>query len=103
MNPPISYATFVAMLTLSLVPAMVTAQPPANDAPGRGGRGGAPPAVTSPDIAPDRRVTFRLSAPNASAVMVNGEWQGGNRLAMTKDAAGLWSVVTEPIAAEAYF
>ena len=106
MNPRrthISCTSFVAVLMLSLVPTLATAQPPANDAPGRGGRGGGPPAVTSPDIASDRRVTFRLYAPNASAVLVNGEWQGGNRLAMTKDAAGIWSVVTEPIAPEAYF
>jgi len=34
---------------------------------------------------------------------VNGEWQGGNGLAMTKDTAGTWSVVTGPIAPEAYF
>jgi enterochelin esterase-like enzyme len=94
--------SFVAVLTLSLLPEVATAQPPANAAPGRGGRGGAPP-VTSPDIAPDRRVTFRLNAPNANSVMVNGEWPGGNRLAMTKDAAGMWSVVTDPIAPEAYF
>jgi 1,4-alpha-glucan branching enzyme len=50
----------------------------------------------------DRRVTFRLYAPNAASVMVNGEWQGGNRLAMTKDDAGMWSLVTDPIAPEAY-
>jgi hypothetical protein len=36
-----------------------------------------------------------------SGKVVNGEWQGGNRPAMTKDAAGMWSVVTEPIAPEA--
>ena len=46
----------------------------------------ASPAVISPEVAADRRVTFRLYAPNASAVTVNGEWSGGNNLAMTKDA-----------------
>src|SRR5262249_36399560 len=69
----------------------------------RGARAGAPPTVVSPDIASDRRVTFRLFAPNATKVTVNGEFQGGNGLAMTKDAAGMWSVLTGPIAPEAYF
>jgi enterochelin esterase family protein len=66
-------------------------------------RGAAPPTVISPEISADRRVTFRLYAPNASSATVNGEWSGGNNVAMTKDAAGTWSVVTGPIAAEAYF
>ena len=67
------------------------------------GRGAAPPAVVSPEIGSDRRVTFRLYAPTATAVTVNGEWSGGNNVAMTKDADGVWSVVTGPIAVEAYF
>jgi enterochelin esterase-like enzyme len=72
-------------------------------APAAPGRGAAPPAVVSPEIGSDRRVTFRLYAPTATTVTVNGEWSGGNNVAMTKDADGVWSVVTGPIAVEAYF
>jgi enterochelin esterase family protein len=89
----LSSIVFLAASALSLLPALASAQ----------ARAGASPPVVSPDIAPDRRVTFRLFAPNASTVLVNGEFAGGTRLAMTKDAAGLWSVVTAPIAPEAYF
>jgi len=98
---------FVAAGLVSCLPLLTRAQAQAPaaapEAPARGARAGAPPAVVSPDIASDRRVTFRLFAPNAIKVSVNGEWQGGNGLAMTKDTAGTWSVVTGPIAPEAYF
>src|SRR6476646_98496 len=56
------------------------AAPPASQAPatppaGRGGgRGG--PAVVSPQIEADRRVTFRILAPNAAAVTVGGDING---------------------------
>jgi enterochelin esterase family protein len=99
MRRTVCYAV-AAMLGFVCVPSAAQAQ--RGDAPPRPARVAAP-AVTSPEIAPDRRVTFRLYAPNASAVTVNGEWSGGNNLAMTKDASGIWSVVTGPIAAEAYF
>jgi hypothetical protein len=41
-----------------------------------GGRGG---AVRSPEIASDNKVTFRISAPQATSVSVSGDWgdQGG--------------------------
>ncbi len=60
----------VAVLTLSLLAA---AQPPAGaPAPPRGGgRGG--PAVVSPQIESDGRVTFRIFAPQATAVTVTGD------------------------------
>ena len=45
--------------------------------------------IVSPDVASDRRVTFRLYAPNASKVVVNGEWPGGTNLAMAKDDSGI--------------
>ena len=87
---------------LSFAYVLVAAQAQRGEAPPRPARVAAP-TVTSPEISPDRHVTFRLYAPHASTVTVNGEWSGGNNLAMTKDASGIWSVVTGPIAAEAYF
>ena len=48
---------------------------PTTAPPGRGGgRGG--PAVVSPQIEADRRVTFRIWAPNATAVTVGGDING---------------------------
>jgi enterochelin esterase family protein len=70
------------------------APPPA--APAGGGRG-AP--VRSPEIGPDRRVTFRLRAPNAREVVVA---VGQTKLSLQKDEQGVWSGTTEPLAPEIY-
>lgn len=78
------------------------APPSTADAPtargGRGGRGGAP--VKSPEVSADGRVTFRLRAPNAKEVGVS--LGGGRSLPMTKDASGLWSVVSDPLPPDIY-
>src|SRR4051812_15423706 len=64
------------------------------------GRGAPPPQVKSPEIAPDRKVTFRLRAPNAKEVAVNGGAIG--RHAMTKDEQGVWSFTTDALEPEIY-
>ena len=38
------------------------------------GRAPAGPRVISPEILPDKRVTFRLYAPKAGTVVLNGNW-----------------------------
>ncbi|MFI5379618.1 MAG: alpha/beta hydrolase [Tepidisphaerales bacterium] len=52
--------------------------------------------ILSPDIKPDRQVTFRLRAPRAAEVVVNGQWTSGRSI-LAKDADGLWSVTVGPI------
>lgn len=54
------------------------------------------PPVVSPEIQTDRRVTFRLRAPKASEVVLNGQWANG-RAPLAKDTNGVWSVVVGPI------
>ncbi len=66
---------------------------PAPGAGARGGGRGAPP-VKSPEVADDRRVTFRLRAPNAKDVAV---MLAGKSLPMQKDDQGVWSVATGPL------
>ena len=66
-------------------------------APAQGGRGAAP--ARSPEVGADRRVTFRLRAPGASEVAAA---VGGDRLPMQKDAQGVWSVTSEPMAPDIY-
>lgn len=53
----------------------------------------AAPAVrlSSPEIAADHTVTFRLRAPNANLVTLSGSWIGATDLPMRKDDAGVWS------------
>ena len=60
---------------------------------------GAPqgPRVVSPEILPDKKVTFRLLAPKAGTVVLNGNWDQGTNIAMTKDDQGIWSVTVGPL------
>lgn len=54
-----------------------------------------PTAVTSPELMPDNSVTFRLYAPHASAVTIEGDWNTEGRGVgdpMQKDAEGVWSI-----------
>jgi len=71
------------------------------------GRGGAA-AVRSPEITPDGKVTFRLSAPDAGSVLVRNttggfaDWPGGNEVTMTKGDNGVWSATIGPLKPEYY-
>ncbi|RPJ83291.1 MAG: hypothetical protein EHM13_07820, partial [Acidobacteria bacterium] len=70
-------------------------------------RGGAA-QVRSPEITPQGTVTFRLSAPNATSVLVRNtsggflDWPGGNETAMTKGDNGVWSATIGPLKPEYY-
>ena len=78
---------------------------PAQNAPGRGaaGRGAFAPPPKSPEVAADGTVTFRLRAPNAKEVFVNGIGPGPlAHLAMQKDDQGVWSLTTGPLKADIY-
>ena len=58
------------------------------------------PFSPSPEILPDNQVTFRLQAPDASEVLLNGDWEGGSGVPMVRDGQGLWSVTVGPLAPE---
>jgi enterochelin esterase-like enzyme len=102
----------VLMVGALLMASALVAQPPqagpgapgAAGAAGRGaGRGGFPgfaPQPKSPEVASDGKVTFRLSAPDAAKVLVNGDWPQGRNLAMTKDEKGVWSLTVGPLTPE---
>ena len=51
----------------------------------------------SPEILPDHKVTFRLRAANAAKVVINGNWDQGQNIAMTKDGDGVWSATVGPL------
>jgi len=60
-----------------------------------------PPAVRSPEVHADRRVTFRLRAPAAARVDLVGEvLQGQPPQAMTRGADGVWTVTVGPLPPE---
>jgi enterochelin esterase-like enzyme len=95
----ISKRSFSACALLIFFAGTAMAQPPQPPGPGTG-RGAAPPRIVSPEVLPDNRVTFRLRAPGANEVVVNGNWPDGRGLKMTKDAGGVWSVTTAPVLPE---
>ncbi len=75
--------------SLFLMCGLITGQPP---------RG---PFVRSPQINPDKTVTFRYSAPSAKDVKLSAQFEKAP-LAMTKDARGIWSVTTGPVKPDIY-
>ena len=97
---------------LTVVVTVAVAQPPAPPAggrgpgPGRGGRVGSAngtpyTALVSPEVHPDRTVTLRFRAPNATQVDVVGEiMQGKGPLHMTKDENGIWTATLGPLPPE---
>ena len=57
--------------------------------------------VVSPEVLPDRHVTFRLRAPNANEVTVSGEWTNGVKQ-MTQDSLGVWTATVGPLEPDLY-
>jgi enterochelin esterase-like enzyme len=92
------------VIAVALSFAVAAQQPPAGQPPGQAPAAAARPAPAprSPEVAPDLRVTFRVNAPKASQVVLNGDWPGGRGLAMAKDASGVWTVTTEPLTPEVW-
>lgn len=71
--------------------------------------------VVSPEINPDKSVTFRLNAPNANSVQVTGDflptkpietpmgkWDAPGTADLKKNAQGVWEFTTSPLAPELY-
>src|SRR5919108_4710955 len=57
-----------------------------------------PAPLKSPEVHADRTVAFRLLAPKATEVTLNGSWDSGTNLKMTKDEAGVWTATVGPLA-----
>jgi enterochelin esterase family protein len=58
------------------------------------------PALVSPEVAADRRVTFHLKAPGAKVVTVSGDF--GSDVEMAKGADGTWTATIGPLDPEMY-
>jgi enterochelin esterase-like enzyme len=56
-------------------------------------------ALQSPEVHPDKTVTFRFRAPNAKEVILDIEEK---RVPMQKDSQGVWSVTTDPLEPDFY-
>jgi enterochelin esterase family protein len=73
-------------------------------APPAGGRGAQGPVIVSPEILADRRVVFRINAPQAQTARLTGTDIPGNLqgAAMIKGDNGVWEVTLGPIDPGAY-
>jgi enterochelin esterase-like enzyme len=95
----------VLVLTVLGTAAAYAQAPAAPAAPQGRGRGASPAAtVVSPEIGGDRRVTFRIYAPNAQAIrLAAGDIPGvGQTTQLTKGENDIWQVTVGPIDPGAY-
>src|ERR1035441_3970636 len=97
------------VLAALILAAAALAQPPTVPAPtvpaGRGaGRGPQGPVVVSPEVMPDRRIAFRILAPQAQNVRLNaGDLQNiGPAAQLKKGDNGVWEPIVGPIDSGAY-
>ena len=86
-------AASLIMTSLILFPGAGSAKAPAGPP--------VPRDWTSPEIGPDRKVTFRYLAPSARRMDLQGDMDGRSH-PMAKDAQGLWSVTLGPLAPDLY-
>ena len=75
----------LALVCLLAFPPTVPGQPAKNSTP------------VSPEVHPDRTVTFRVRAPKATDVTLTADWQAGGAEKMTRDDAGVWSITVGPL------
>ncbi|MDQ8186537.1 alpha/beta hydrolase-fold protein [Pelagicoccus sp. SDUM812002] len=57
--------------------------------------------IVSPEVHPDKRVTFRFNAPNAEKVELSGQFQSVNRQLQQRED-GIWTVTVGPIEPDLY-
>jgi enterochelin esterase family protein len=97
-TPPLILA---AIISTPLFSSHALAQPPAAPARARGQQG---LQIISPEVSPDRHVTFRISAPKAEEVRLSGgDIPGNGRGAeMTKGSNAVWEVELGPLSPGAY-
>jgi enterochelin esterase family protein len=60
------------------------------------------PFVVSPQVLPDKKVTFRYLAPSAKDVKLGGSQFGAVQVPMKKDSLGIWSVTVGPVRPDIY-
>jgi enterochelin esterase family protein len=88
------WAAVSVVAVVALAPLAGQQAPPA----GAAAQAARPAPLKSPEIHSDRTVTFRLLAPKATEVTLNGSWDNGTNLKMMKDESGVWSTTIGPLA-----
>jgi enterochelin esterase family protein len=97
MRRPLRTAALLCACIIPAAPAWSQNAPVATAPPAPRGA----PAFVSPDVNADGHVTFRILAPNARAVTVNGIRHLPDQ-PMTRDDSGLWSATVGPLVPDVY-
>jgi 1,4-alpha-glucan branching enzyme len=73
-------------------------------APAQNRGGQQQPAVVSPEVSPEKKITFRVRAPKAEAVRLVGSDMPrvGQGMAMKKGEEGVWEATVGPVPPGAY-
>jgi enterochelin esterase-like enzyme len=87
----------LTIIAVALAVSVVSAQQAPPRPPTVAGQGR--PQFVSPDIQPDRKITFRISAPTASGVQLRF---ANKDYPMTKGDKGVWSATVGPVEPEIY-
>jgi len=87
------------LVCFALLAWLAVAQPrPKNTYKGPAAAANSSARVVSPEVHPDRTITFRLRAPDANRVAL--VWKGSKP--MVKDDGGIWSITVGPVEPEIY-
>lgn len=94
-------AIILAGVSFVLSTGAANAQSPAPEATRAAPAAPNAPALVSPEVLPDSRVTFRLSAPKATEVTMKGDWHDDTK-SLTRGSDGVWSITLGPFAPSRY-
>jgi len=105
-NSTFKIVTIVTNLILMVITVSTLAQEPARPAaaPAAPAAFRTPPRIISPEILPDKKVTFRVYAKDAQKIAVSGEWQAGFGATenLVRNDTGLFSLTVGPLKPELY-
>jgi len=107
-NLHLAAGAFAALCLIFSSLASVQDATPAGRGGGRGGRGNAAPQPPSCEVRPDRTVVFRLAAPDAASVKLNGDFpqappaiEGAQPPSASRDMIkgddGVWTITVGPL------
>ncbi len=92
-----------AVLGLSALVLLLASTASAQAPPARPGAAARGPMVVSPQVAADRKITFRIAAPKAESVKLTSSDIPGNRQRdLTKGENGVWETTLDPVEPGAY-
>jgi enterochelin esterase-like enzyme len=91
------FRTVLGLLLLSALPQAVALRPKG------GGKADTKGPVVSPEVLAARKVAFRIYAPKASEVSLQGDWMESREpVQLEKGKGGMWSATVGPLAPDLY-